>query len=231
MRKESLETGAKFNVVLKQKAPTWLGRLFAVLLIASVSSQRYHETPTFDNTPNEPEKMRQLDSNELESLSLSELKKIAGKIFEFKLVRDTYNAGKDEKNNDSLSSGQTETSTQPQPTQMTQSSEAPSLSAANAEATLSRITGYYCQQVPGFYIGDGGGYCGISASGKTLTPGAAACGSKWSLGTNLLIEGYGRVECIDRGYLAWDQVDIWFPTNADMATSRKPDWAKVTEVE
>lgn len=99
-----------------------------------------------------------------------------------------------------------------------------------AETELSRITGYYCKQISGYFIGDGGGFCGNTASGKPVGPGVAACGNKWALGTKLHIENYGTVECQDRGHLAGNQVDIWFPTNKDMAESGKPEWAQVTVV-
>lgn len=95
---------------------------------------------------------------------------------------------------------------------------------------LSQITGYYCEQIPGFPVGDGGGYCGTTASGELAQLGTAACGEKWPLGTKLNIEGFGQVTCLDRGYLGWDQVDIFFPTNRDLAQSSKPDWAKVEVV-
>lgn len=99
------------------------------------------------------------------------------------------------------------------------------------ETGLSRITGYYCKQIPGYFIGDGGGFCGNTASGKPVRLGVAACGNKWALGTKLHVEGYGTVECQDRGHLADSQVDIWFSTNKDMAESGKPEWAQVTVVE
>lgn len=97
---------------------------------------------------------------------------------------------------------------------------------------LSRITGYYCEQIPGYPIGDGGGYCTGTASGEQLrAEDSAACGAKWPMETKLQIEGYKQVTCIDTGYLAWDQVDVWFPTNKDLEDSNKPQWAKITVVE
>lgn len=97
---------------------------------------------------------------------------------------------------------------------------------------LSRITGYYCRQVPGYPVGDGGGYCEGTSSGEELrAEDSAACSEKWPEGTILQIEGYKQVKCVDAGYLAWDQVDVWFPTNKDLEDSNKPQWAKITVVE
>jgi len=104
-------------------------------------------------------------------------------------------------------------------------------SPSENEADLSRITGYYCEQVPGYPIGDGGGYCGNTASGEPVRSGIAACGDQWSLRTKLFIEDWGEVECLDRGYLGYNQIDIFFPTNKDWVESGKPDWAKVTIIE
>ena len=98
------------------------------------------------------------------------------------------------------------------------------------EGEIVPITGYYCQQVPGYYIGDGGGYCGNTASGEPVRPGVAACGRKWPLGTKLFIEGYGQVVCLDRGHLGQNQIDVFFPTNKDLAESDLPSRAKVIEV-
>lgn len=116
-------------------------------------------------------------------------------------------------------------------TPVLQIAAAPSASTQPADGEVSRITGYYCQQVPGYYIGDGGGFCGRTASGEIVRPGVAACGYKWKLGTELHIEGYGEVVCLDRGHLAWNQVDVFFPTNKDLVESGKPEWARVTAVE
>lgn len=85
---------------------------------------------------------------------------------------------------------------------------------------LSTITGYYCYYNGGYY-GDGGGWCvrptssgwhTIDAANREATVGrrAAACGTKWSLGTILAIHGYMNVVCYDRGHLAYDQVDVFY---------------------
>lgn len=103
----------------------------------------------------------------------------------------------------------------------------PAMPANNNQAV--RITGYYCEQVPGYYIGDGGGYCVQTGQGYQLVPGVAACGEYWSIGTKLLIEGYGDVICLDRGgALNPTQIDIWFPTNKKMVESGMPGRAQVT---
>ena len=79
------------------------------------------------------------------------------------------------------------------------------------------VTAYYCEQVAGWPLGDGGGYCGSMANGETVHSGAAACGSSWELGTVLDISGgVGRVTCKDRGYLGASQVDVFLRTNADV---------------
>ena len=107
----------------------------------------------------------------------------------------------------------------------------PASTPVTGEVKLSRITGYYCEQVPGYPVGDGGGYCGNTASGEPVRSGIAACGEKWPPGTRLLIEGWGEIECLDLGYLGYDQVDIFYPTNKDLAESGKPSWAKVTVID
>lgn len=96
---------------------------------------------------------------------------------------------------------------------------------------MAIITGYYCRRVEGWPLGDGGNYCGAMASGRVVYVGAAACGSRWSLGTVLDIEGYGRVVCEDRGYLAANQIDIFFESNADLYGSSWPTRANVEVVE
>ena len=70
------------------------------------------------------------------------------------------------------------------------------------------ITGYYCEYDSG-YRGDGGGFCGHMASGKTVYDGAAACGSNFMHGSTYYIEGYGKIVCEDTGQLASNQIDIW----------------------
>jgi 3D (Asp-Asp-Asp) domain-containing protein len=91
----------------------------------------------------------------------------------------------------------------------------------------SPVTWYYCAQVPGYSIGDGGGYCkGEGKSGVT-----AACGEKWQRGSTLLIEGYETpVVCDDRGKLTYDQVDVYFSTNQEAVNSGLPTLANITQV-
>ena len=113
------------------------------------------------------------------------------------------------------------------------------ISIAGEISKLSPITGYYCEQVPGYPIWDGGKWCHGTASGEEPRLGSAACGDKWPLWKNdkshtiLFIEGYGEVECLDRGQLEYDQVDVWFDTNKRLAEANPPFpfKAKVTEVE
>ena len=76
-----------------------------------------------------------------------------------------------------------------------------------------RVTGYYCSQIEGYTVGDGGGYCGNMASGVKVFAGAAACGYHWATGQRLNVDGYGEVTCLDRGNLEFTQVDIFFATN------------------
>ena len=105
--------------------------------------------------------------------------------------------------------------------------------AVDVNEGLSRITGYYCKRVEGYSIGDGGGYCGNTASGKPVEEGMAACGDKWPLGATLEIQApnYDRtVVCEDRGRLEPDQIDIYFPTNRDLVQSNHPSYAHVKAV-
>lgn len=99
------------------------------------------------------------------------------------------------------------------------SSDSVSAQAASGGSELGRVTGYYCSQVEGYPIWDGGGYCGGMSSGKTVYAGAAACGARWQLGQRLEISGYGTVVCEDRGYLEFSQVDIFFDTNQSLYSS------------
>ena len=113
------------------------------------------------------------------------------------------------------------------------------ISIAGELGKPSLITGYYCEQVPGYPIWDGGRWCHGTASGEEPRLGSAACGDKWPLWKNdkshtiLFIEGYGEVECNDRGLLENDQVDVWFDTNKRLAEASPtfPFKARVTEVE
>ena len=83
-----------------------------------------------------------------------------------------------------------------------------------------RTTAYYCEYVPGYYAGDYGGYCGTTASGLLPFEGAAACGAAFSLWTWLWLPELDRwAVCVDRGYLAPEQVDLWYATNRAMQES------------
>jgi len=70
----------------------------------------------------------------------------------------------------------------------------------------SRITFYNC-------VGQGGGFCGRTASGATVTSGVAACGYAYQLGQVIRIVGdptSGYYTCLDRGGgLGAHQVDVW----------------------
>lgn len=98
------------------------------------------------------------------------------------------------------------------------------------ESSLSPITGYYCQYIPGYFRGDGGGYCNLTAMGIQVAPGMAACGSNYPLGVYIDIESFGRYLCADRGLLSPNQIDIFFETNEQLEKSQKPDFARVTIV-
>lgn len=97
---------------------------------------------------------------------------------------------------------------------------------------LSPITGYYCRYIPGYIIGDWGGYCGLTKMGIPVEPGIAACGIEYPLGSYIEVEGFGRLFCADRGgELSPSQVDIFFETNEQLEKSNKPDFAKVKIVD
>ena len=68
------------------------------------------------------------------------------------------------------------------------------------------ITFYNC-------VGPNGGYWGTMASGATVYEGSAACGYSYPLGTIVRIAGDYTARdyvCEDRGYLAWNQVDVFW---------------------
>ena len=54
---------------------------------------------------------------------------------------------------------------------------------------------------------------GPTASGVISGPGVAACPPDVRMGTRLVIEGVGEVQCLDR-YASWlsPRVDVWVPT-------------------
>lgn len=87
----------------------------------------------------------------------------------------------------------------------------------------SRVTYFYCEQEEGYPKGDGGGFCGTFANGEKVTPEhsgrVAACGYKWLLGTRLLIDEKHVLECVDRGHLSYDQVDVFTYTNGEFHRS------------
>lgn len=118
----------------------------------------------------------------------------------------------------------------PAPQPATESNQVQAASVGQSSGETSRITGYYCHQVEGFPLWDGGGYCGNMSSGRPVYVGAAACGAKWQLGTRLNIEGYGIVVCEDRGHLGFSQVDIFFESNQTLYQSYPPGYAVVNEV-
>ena len=76
----------------------------------------------------------------------------------------------------------------------------------------SRITFYNC-------VGQGGGFCGRTASGATVTSGVAACGYAYTLGQVLRIQGDPTghyYTCLDRGGgLNAYQVDVWIYSYAE----------------
>ena len=113
----------------------------------------------------------------------------------------------------------TPTAVPEKPVVVSTATEAQVVAASVSSQAQGKVTGYYCRQVQGYPIGDGGGYCGNMASGKVVYIGAAACGAKWQLGQKLEITGYGTVVCEDRGHLEFSQVDIYFETNQALYTS------------
>ena len=92
---------------------------------------------------------------------------------------------------------------------------------ADAGQTDVLLTAYFCEYVPGYYTGDGGGYCGATTSGLLPFPGAAACGDAFPLWTWLWLPELERwAVCVDRGGgLGPYSVDLWFATNRAMQES------------
>jgi len=91
-------------------------------------------------------------------------------------------------------------------TPIPETAQAVSAASTGGVQVQGKVTGYYCRQVSGFPIWDGGGYCGNMSSGQAVYVGAAACGAKWQLGQKLEISGFGIVVCEDRGHLEFTQV-------------------------
>lgn len=56
---------------------------------------------------------------------------------------------------------------------------------------------------------------GITASGRYVEWGTAACGRQWPFGTKVLVPGTGVFTCWDRGGgIGNGHVDLWFPSYA-----------------
>jgi len=104
-------------------------------------------------------------------------------------------------------------------TPIPETAQAVSAASTGGVQVQGKVTGYYCRQVSGFPIWDGGGYCGNMSSGQAVYVGAAACGAKWQLGQKLEISGFGIVVCEDRGHLEFTQVDVFFETNESLYKS------------
>lgn len=233
MLKERLETGAisnppdkigngaKLTETFIKKAPNWLGRLFALAVIIFTTSEDYHIESNYDNTPPQSKVAQEPGFPAIASLSL-------------KAVIDYYNTVIEAE----LETSASTPSSTPTPTSVSTPTPIPTqplflddtVQQVKVGDELSPITGYYCEQIPGYPVGDGGGYCGPTASGQLPRLGTAACGEKWPLGTRVRITGYGEVTCLDRGYLGWNQVDVFFPTNRDLAESNLPSEAVVEVV-
>jgi 3D (Asp-Asp-Asp) domain-containing protein len=74
--------------------------------------------------------------------------------------------------------------------------------SAGADGDPMFVTGYTCQP-----------YCGATASGEPVGPGAAACPPDVDFGTQLMIEDVGIVTCLDRYAPSLSRrVDVWMPT-------------------
>ena len=122
------------------------------------------------------------------------------------------------------------------PTQTPTATPPPLIPAEESVNTndLMRITFYYCGQVPGYPIGDGGGYCGWPVS-EDVSGKAAACGNVWEKGTRFFIHGYGEVVCVDRGSMVGNgQLDVYFQTNEEFYNSKLSEiggWAQVDVIQ
>lgn len=93
-------------------------------------------------------------------------------------------------------------------------------SASEAVRVEVVTTGYYCTRIDGYYVGDGGGWCGPTASTLLPFPGAAACGSALGLYAWVYIEELGQwLWCVDTGHLAPNGVDVFYPTNQALVES------------
>ncbi len=141
-----------------------------------------------------------------------------------------YNANADRTYASEVSQDEEYTIPLPTPTQTPQPAEDKKYSAK----TNAVVTFFYCEQEEGYLKGDGGGYCGYFANGQKVKPEltgrVAACGRQWSFGTKIYIPGFGHVECVDRGYLEDNQIDVFFYRNSEGWNSRIPD-IRYSEVE
>ena len=91
---------------------------------------------------------------------------------------------------------------------------------ASGETIRATTTGYYCLFLPGYFRGDGGGYCGKMASGYLPFEGAAACGSYYPLYAWIWIYDLQRwVICLDRGNIGETQIDVFYQTNKELEES------------
>jgi 3D (Asp-Asp-Asp) domain-containing protein len=108
----------------------------------------------------------------------------------------------------------------PEPTPVT----TPTVLQAGDRVTVT-VSYYYCEQVAGGYVGDGGGFCGRMRDGNPVYPGAAACDYA-HFGQRFRIEGdpTGRTyTCADTGSAVHGgHRDIWFLNNREGA-----EWQRV----
>ena len=102
----------------------------------------------------------------------------------------------------------------PEPERISEPPRAELGAAGSVNSGYRRITFYYCRQIPGYPIGDGGGFCGPPVESQPSGE-VAACGSAYRRGARVLIHGYREVPvpCIDTGNLGPWQVDIWYYSN------------------
>ncbi len=72
------------------------------------------------------------------------------------------------------------------------------------------------EPVPGEWV-TATAYClpGITASGRPVSQVVVAGGYGFRIGERLEVPGYGTRTVLDRGWLAWNQIDIWMPSCAD----------------
>ncbi len=134
-----------------------------------------------------------------------------------------YNADVGKSYASEVSQGEEYATPLPTPTQTPQPTE----DKKSGAKTNAIVTFFYCEQEEGYLKGDGGGYCGYFANGQKVKPeltgNVAACGRQWDLGTKIYIPEFGHVECVDRGYLEDNQIDVFFYRNSEGWNSRIPD--------